>query len=155
MGGQFIAKTASKSDGFPPPPSSVTLEHWVCVRWLAGFKNPGSLSVNKTHVDGPPWSQQPMGFCRNSFSPRGCFDLKMLKQLRRERKRGNSKWRQQGTRRALNESPSCSCSAHGLQGAREVGTAVVQDTNCRLGGCGGCCGSESSTRSCTGARAVH
>lgn len=89
----------------------------MCVRQLAGFKNPGSLSVNKTHMDGPPWHQQPMGFCRNSFSPRGCFDLKMLKQLKRERERGDSKWSQQRTHSALNESPSSSCGGHGLRTA--------------------------------------
>ena len=73
---------------FPPLPSSMAHRHLLCVGLVAGWKTPGSLSVNKTHVDGLPWHQKPMGFCMNSFSPRRCFDLKMLKQLKRKREKG-------------------------------------------------------------------
>lgn len=73
---------------FPPLPSSAAHKHLLCVGLVAGWKTPGSLSVNKTHVDRLPWHQKPMGFCMNSFSPRRRFDLKMLKQLKREREQG-------------------------------------------------------------------
>ena len=73
---------------FLPLPSSMAHRHLRCVGLVAGWKTPGSFSVNKTHVDGLPWHQQPMGFCVNSFSPRRRFDLKMLKQLKREREKG-------------------------------------------------------------------
>lgn len=47
--------------------------------------DPRSFPVDKTHVDGLPWCQQPVRLGVNSCGARRCFDLKVLKQLSTER----------------------------------------------------------------------
>lgn len=77
--GWFMSKKASEGILF------LARCHQVCISPLTG-ENFRLLPADETHMDGLPWHQKPLGFCMNGFSLRRCFDLKMLKQRRRERR---------------------------------------------------------------------